>query len=181
MSLLNILIHPDPRLRLSADSVSEFNANLAKITEDMFETMYELKGIGLAATQVNIQQRIVVIDIPENRDDQQAGTGQLVLINPEILFFSEELSSYEEGCLSLPGQYAEVKRPKFIRYAYQDLNGQRWEKETDGLLATCIQHEIDHLNGVLFIDHISALKREMLEKRLAKSLKRMKREQDHGR
>ena len=172
MSLLNILIHPDKRLRLKASLVSEFNAELNAITKDMFETMYELKGIGLAATQVNIQKRIVVIDIPENREDGVEATGPLVLINPEITSFSTEIGSYEEGCLSLPGQYAEVKRPKSICYSYWDLNGQKWEKESDGLLATCIQHEIDHLNGILFIDHISKLKRERLEKRLAKSLKK---------
>ena len=170
MPLLDILIHPDRRLRKTAEPVSQFTNALKTITDNMFATMYEAHGIGLAATQVNIHQRIVVMDVPERREDDETETPdapiphtKLVLINPEIIATSEETASWQEGCLSLPGQFADVERPAKIRYAYYDLG-------------VCIQHEIDHLNGVLFIDHLSRLKRERLEKKLAKSLLQKERE-----
>lgn len=173
-----ILFHPHPHLRLIARPVDTFDERLHEISERMFATMYEARGIGLAATQVDIQERIVVMDIPTCRVDENgeetdevASSQKLVLINPEILASSEEKSVYQEGCLSLPGQYADVERPARIRYAYQNLQGERVEDEAQGLLAVCIQHEIDHLNGVLFIDHLSRLKRERIEQKLAKSLK----------
>lgn len=173
MALLDLLIHPDRRLRTTASPVSNFDASLEVLTQNMFETMYERRGIGLAATQVNVHQRVVVMDIPEERDgeEQSALSRPMILINPEIIASSAELAPYEEGCLSLPGQYAEVMRPAEIRYRYQDLQGNVHEDTARGLLAVCIQHEIDHLNGVLFIDHLSTLKRERIEKKLAKSLK----------
>ncbi|MDO4434974.1 MAG: peptide deformylase [Cardiobacteriaceae bacterium] len=178
MSLLELLIHPDRRLRKRAEEVHLFDENLAELTRQMFEVMYEKKGIGLAATQVNVHQRVVVIDIPEERQTEEEMSTQsasipqpLVLINPKIIESSKTFAPYEEGCLSLPGQYAEVMRPDSIIYRYQDLQGNTHEAQATGLLCVCIQHEIDHLNGVLFIDHLSALKRERLEKKLAKSLK----------
>ena len=187
MPLLDILIHPDRRLRKTAESVSQFTNALKTITDNMFETMYKAHGIGLAATQVNIHQRIVVMDVPERREDDETETPdapievpvphtKLILINPEILSASEETANWQEGCLSLPGQFADVERPAKIRYAYYDLGGSRCEGEAEGLLGVCIQHEIDHLNGVLFIDHLSRLKRERLEKKLAKSLLQKERE-----
>ena len=169
MPLLDILIHPDRRLRKTAEPVSQFTNALKMITDNMFATMYEAHGIGLAATQVNIHQRIVVMDAPIPHT-------KLVLINPEIIATYEETASWQEGCLSLPGQFADVERPAKIRYAYYDLGGSRCEGEAEGLLGVCIQHEIDHLNGVLFIDHLSRLKRERLEKKLAKSLLQKERE-----
>ena len=166
MPLLDILIHPDRRLRKTAEPVSQFTNALKTITDNMFATMYEAHGIGL-----------VVMDVPERREDDETETPdapiphtKLVLINPEIIATSEETASWQEGCLSLPGQFADVERPAKIRYAYYDLGGSRCEGEAEGLLGVCIQHEIDHLNGVLFIDHLSRLKRERLEKKLAKSL-----------
>lgn len=173
-----ILIHPHPHLRLTAKPVTEFSDRLADIAERMFATMYEARGIGLAATQVDIHERIVVMDVPTYHiddngveTDEIASSTKLVLINPEIVSGSAEKSVYQEGCLSLPGQYADVERPARIRYRYQDLGGAVIEDDASGLLGVCIQHEIDHLNGVLFIDHLSRLKRERLEKKLAKSLK----------
>lgn len=177
MPLLDILIHPDRRLRKTAEPVSQFTNALKTITDNMFETMYKAHGIGLAATQVNIHQRIVVMDVPLRRENDETETPdapiphtKLILINPEIRAASEETASWQEGCLSLPGQFTDVERPAKIRYAYYDLGGSRCEGEAEGLLGVCIQHEIDHLNGVLFIDHLSRLKRERLEKKLAKSL-----------
>lgn len=173
-----ILIHPHPHLRLTASPVTKFSNRLSDIAERMFATMYEARGIGLAATQVDIHERIVVMDIPTYHiddngleTDEIVSSTKLVLINPEIVSGSAEKSVYQEGCLSLPGQYADVERPARIRYRYQDLGGTVIEDNASGLLCVCIQHEIDHLNGVLFIDHLSRLKRERLEKKLAKSLK----------
>lgn len=182
MAIYNVLIHPDKRLRLTAKEVTEFDKNLAEIVANMFETMYHFNGIGLAATQVDIQKRIIVMDVPKhyhNEDEAEEAVAKgevkesdkLTLINPVIINKSQELSPHEEGCLSLPGQYASVIRPEKVTVRFQDLEGKTHEREADGLLATCIQHEMDHLNGVLFIDHLSRLKRERLEARLKKSLK----------
>lgn len=173
-----ILFHPHPHLRLVAKPVGSFDERLREISERMFATMYEARGIGLAATQVDIQERIVVMDVPSYKIDEQGHetdevlhSSKLVLVNPCIVESSAEKAVYQEGCLSLPGQYADVERPARIRYTYQNLQGETLEDEAQGLLAVCIQHEIDHLNGVLFIDHLSRLKRERIEKKLAKSLK----------
>ncbi|SUO94566.1 peptide deformylase [Suttonella ornithocola] len=180
MTDYTILIHPDKRLRQKATEVKQFGERLSAIVDTMFSTMYHAHGIGLAATQVNIHERIVVMDVPRiSRHEQEKETDEkiphphdkLILINPEITEVSEELAEHEEGCLSLPGQYATVVRPAEIRVKYRDIHGEPQEREATGLLGVCIQHEIDHLNGVLFIDHLSRLKRERLEKKLAKSLK----------
>ncbi len=177
MSTHPILIHPDKRLRRTAEPVTDFDEELADITAAMFATMYNALGIGLAATQVNLQRRIVVIDLTKKKNGENEGTDtperdKHILINPEVLTHSEETVEYEEGCLSLPGQYANVSRPAQIHFTWQDLHGERHEAEADGLLAACVQHEIDHLDGVLFIDHLSRLKRERIEKKLAKSRQR---------
>lgn len=171
---LSILIYPDKRLRQKALPVLDFTPELRATAAAMFATMRQANGIGLAATQVGILQRLVVIDIPPERDEHHHG--ELVLVNPEITARSEALSVYEEGCLSLPQQYAEVTRPAEIDCRYQDLDGNTHDIHASGLLATCIQHEIDHLDGVLFIDHLSRLKRDRLTQKLAKHLKRLAQE-----
>ncbi len=159
-----ILIYPDPALRARARSVATADrATLREVLPRMFAAMYAAPGIGLAAPQVGLALRFCVIDLMP--DDQKA---PLTLINPQIVAASADLVTREEGCLSLPNQYADVIRPDGIRVQYQDLDGKSHRLDAEGLLATCIQHEIDHLDGVLFIDHISALKRNMLVRRLAK-------------
>ena len=162
MKKLEVLHFPDKRLRKIAKPVEKVNQEIKDIIEQMFFTMYEEKGIGLAATQVNIQKRLIVIDVSENRDKK------LFLINPEIISLSDDLDTMEEGCLSVPGFYESVSRPKTVKVSSLDFNGKRIEFEANGLLATCIQHEIDHLNGKLFVDHISALKRNRIEKKITK-------------
>jgi peptide deformylase len=138
--------------------------------DDMLETMYEAPGIGLAAIQIAVEQRVIVMDVAKRKDDD-ASAEPLCLANPEVLWASEELSSYEEGCLSIPDFYEEVLRPSRVRVGYLDREGRRQEIEADDILATCLQHEIDHLNGVLFIDHISRLKRERIVKKFSKAAK----------
>ena len=162
MKKLEVLHFPDKRLRKIAKPVEKVNQEIKDIIEQMFFTMYEEKGIGLAATQVNIQKRLIVIDVSENRDKK------LFLINPEIISLSDDLDTMEEGCLSVPGFYESVSRPKTVKVSSLDFNSNRIEFEANGLLATCIQHEIDHLNGKLFVDHISALKRNRIEKKITK-------------
>lgn len=164
--LLTILNVPDPRLRAKAKPVAADNARIADLSARMLATMYKAPGIGLAAPQVGELLRLVVLDLHE--DDVLA---PLVLVNPQVVAESAELAVREEGCLSLPGQYADVTRPARVKVRYQDLTGAKREIEGDGLLAACLQHEIDHLDGVLFVDHISALKRNMLLRKLAKELK----------
>ncbi|UJF24175.1 peptide deformylase [Suttonella sp. R2A3] len=171
MTILPILIHPDKRLRKTATPVETFDDSLKSIVDNMFATMYDAHGIGLAATQVDIHQRIVVMDIPADEATPDAPHGKHAFINPEIVERSEETAFGQEGCLSIPEQYADVERATHIRYRYQDTEGNTHEAEADGLLGVCMQHEIDHLNGVLFIDHLSRLKRERLEKKLAKWVK----------
>lgn len=174
MAVLEILEVPHPGLRVVAKPVEVVDDAVRKIVSDMFDTMYAARGIGLAATQVAIEQRIVVIDLQEpesDAEDAKPVRKPLVYINPELLSLSEETSSYNEGCLSIPDQYAEVERPTRCRATWLDEQGERHEADFDGLLATALQHEIDHLNGVLFIDHISKLKRDMLLKKLAKQRK----------
>ena len=166
MTRLTILEYPDPRLRTRATPVDAVDASLRELIDDMLETMYAAKGIGLAATQVDVHRRVLVADVSEERNDPR------VFINPEILWTSEEKAVYEEGCLSIPEFYEDVERPAQVRVKYLDLEGREQEVEASGLLATCLQHEIDHLNGVLFIDHISRLKRERVVKKFAKAAKR---------
>lgn len=161
MAILDILRFPDPRLRNKAKRIEQVDAALHRLVDDMLETMYQAPGIGLAATQVNVAQRLVVIDISEEKDQP------LVLINPEIIE-SDGSEAYEEGCLSVPGVYETVKRAERIRVKAQDRQGVPFELETDELLAICIQHEIDHLDGKLFVDYLSSLKRQRIRKKLEK-------------
>ncbi len=161
MVKLNILEFPDPRLRMVAKPVERVDDDLRRLIDDMFETMYAAPGIGLAASQVDVHKRFMVIDVSEPKDQP------LVFINPEILS-AEGTETCEEGCLSVPGIFAEVKRAERIRVRAQDRNGEPFELDADGLLAVCIQHEMDHLAGKLFVDYLSPLKREMVRKKLAK-------------
>ena len=163
MKLLKILEFPDPRLRTKAKPVQEVTNVHKELIDNMIHTMYESKGIGLAATQVDFHERILVIDISEERDDPQ------VFINPEVeILNKEEKSGYEEGCLSVPGFYEEIIRPEKIKVTYLDRDGKKQTLMPEGLLAVVIQHEIDHLNGILFIDHLSKLKREIILKKAIK-------------
>jgi peptide deformylase len=171
MSLKPIITLPDRRLRLKSEPVAGVDDEVRKLMDDMLETMYDAPGIGLAAIQVAVPKRVIVIDIAR-REDEQAPADPLFIANPEILWASEEESAYEEGCLSIPDYREEVFRPAQIKFAYLDRQGKRQEMDADGLLATCVQHEIDHLNGVLFIDHISRLKRDRIVKKFNKSAKR---------
>jgi peptide deformylase len=168
MALREILILPDKRLRLVSEPVKTIDREIKTLVADMFETMYEAPGIGLAAIQVGVPRRVVSMDLAKKEDEKEPR----VFINPEILWKSEEKAIYEEGCLSIPEFYEEVERPAQVRVRYLDLEGREQELEANGLLATCLQHEIDHLNGVLFIDHISRLKRERVVKKFAKAAKR---------
>jgi peptide deformylase len=179
MAVLEILEVPDPRLRDVAQPIAAVDDDIRALADDMLETMYAAHGIGLAATQLGIDKRILVIDLQErvNEDEEKEGEGEpvrdpRVVINPELLWVSDELSVYNEGCLSIPEQYAEVERPARCRVRWLDEKGATHEEELDGLMATCMQHEIDHLDGVLFIDHISRLKRNMVLKKLEKLRKK---------
>lgn len=162
MALLEILEFPDPRLRTKAQPVAQVDDSIRRLIDDMFETMYKAPGVGLAATQVNVHQRVVVIDVSEEQNQP------LVFINPEIEVLAPELHEYDEGCLSVPGFYETVVRPERIRVKALDRDGKPFEIEPEGLLAVCIQHEVDHLNGKLFVDHISDLKRQRIRKKLEK-------------
>ncbi len=164
MALRTILEYPDPRLRTRAQPVTRFDAELGRLIDDMFETMYAAPGIGLAATQVDVHQRLIVIDVSKDRDQP------LVFINPEILSREGEEVS-EEGCLSVPENFAEVRRAAKVRVRAQDRNGEVFERDYDEVLAVCIQHEIDHLDGKLFVDYLSDLKRERIRKKLEKERK----------
>jgi peptide deformylase len=167
MSIKPLVILPDPVLRLVSKPVERVDAPLLKLADDMFETMYDAPGIGLAAIQVGEPLRLLVIDLAKEGEEP----APQVFINPEILEKSDERSVYEEGCLSIPDYYAEVERPAKVRVRHLDRDGKEQEVEAEGLLATCLQHEIDHLNGVLFIDHISKLKRDMVVKKFKKLAK----------
>jgi peptide deformylase len=171
MAIRPILIIPDAKLRQVAAPVPSVDAEVRTLVDDMFETMYDAPGIGLAAPQIGVMKRVVVLDVAK-RQDEEAKAEPMVFINPEIVWESEELSTYEEGCLSIPEYYEEVERPAVIRVAYLDRDGASQEIEADGILATCLQHEVDHLNGVLFIDHISRLKRARVMRKFEKAAKR---------
>lgn len=166
MALLEILEFPDPRLRTRAELVAEVDGEVRAIVRDMLNTMYHASGIGLAATQVNIHRRIIVIDVSEDRDEL------LVFINPEIVVIDEEPESHDEGCLSVPGFYESVVRPRKVRVSALDQHGESFAIEPIGMLAVCIQHEIDHLDGVLFIDYLTPLKRNIILRKM-KKLKRL--------
>jgi peptide deformylase len=167
MTIKPLIILPDPVLRQVSKPIERVDADLKRLADDMLETMYDAPGIGLAAIQVGAPRRMLVIDVSREGEEKQPQ----VFINPEILKSSDERSVYEEGCLSIPDYYAEVERPAAVTVKYLDRNGKEQTVEADGLLATCLQHEIDHLNGVLFIDHISRLKREMVIKKFTKAAK----------
>ena len=171
MALRPILILPDPKLREVAEHVPEIDDSIRALADDMLETMYKAPGIGLAAPQIGVLKRIVVVDVAK-RQNEDATPEPLVLVNPTIIWESEERSTYEEGCLSIPEFYEEVERPAVIRVEFLDRDGAFKEIEADGVLATCIQHEIDHLNGVLFIDHISRLKRARVMRKFEKAARR---------
>lgn len=162
MSLLDILEFPDPQLRKVARPVEAVNADIYQLIEDLLETMYAAEGIGLAATQVNVHKRVIVIDVSEERDQP------LIFINPEIEVSDPTLHEYQEGCLSVPGYYEEVSRPSGVKVKALDRHGSTFEINPDGLLAVCIQHEIDHLDGKLFVDYISVLKRNRIKQKLLK-------------
>jgi len=179
MSLRPIITLPDPRLRRVCAPVAAVDDSIRALMDDMLETMYEAPGIGLAAIQIAVEQRVIVMDVAKRKDEANSAE-PLCLANPEILWASEELSSYEEGCLSIPDFYEEVLRPSRVRVAYLDREGRRQEIEADDILATCLQHEIDHLNGVLFIDHISRLKRERIVKKFSKAAKHEPPERKRG-
>ena len=166
MAILDVLIAPDPRLKQKSLPIEHIDDEIRALARDMLATMYQEQGIGLAAVQVGIHKRLLVADI-EWRKDGEPGE-QWVIVNPEILEDSDEMNVYKEGCLSFPDQFGDVKRPKKIRLRYQTLDGETKEQEFDGLLATCIQHEIDHLNGITFVDHLSMLKRDMILRKLTK-------------
>ena len=151
MPILQILEFPDPKLRKKAEPVTVFDEKLKVLIADMLETMYQAEGIGLAATQVDVHKRLLLIDISENRDSPQ------VFINPEIEVLESELSEYDEGCLSVPGFYETVSRPRMVKITAQDSKGEKFEKVAEDILATCIQHEIDHLDGKLFVDYLLSL------------------------
>ncbi|MGU3314003.1 peptide deformylase [Sphingomonas sp. M6A6_1c] len=169
MAVLPIVEVPDPRLRLISKPVEQVTDETRAFVQDMIDTMYDANGIGLAAIQVGVDSRILVIDLQDEKDEEDKPIrAPHAYINPEILSVSEETSSYNEGCLSIPEQYADVARPASCRVRWLDEQGEAHEEELTGLLSTCMQHEIDHLNGILFIDHISRLKRDMVMKKLTK-------------
>jgi peptide deformylase len=168
MALREIITLPDKRLRLKSQPVKAVNKALRELVDDMFETMYAAPGIGLAAIQIGVPQRVVTMDLAK-KDDPKAPQ---VFINPEVVWSSDDKATYEEGCLSIPEYYEEVERPVTVKVKFMDLEGKPQEIEADGLLSTCLQHEIDHTNGVLFIDHISKLKRDMVLKKFKKAAKR---------
>jgi peptide deformylase len=162
MSILTILEFPDTRLRTKAKPVTAVDARIRQLVDDMFETMYAAPGIGLAATQVDVHEQVVVMDISEDKSQP------LVFINPKVDVLGDETREYQEGCLSVPGFYEDVARPSQIRVAALDRDGNPFELEPDGLLAVCIQHELDHLNGKLFVDYLSNLKRQRIKTKLEK-------------
>jgi peptide deformylase len=172
MTILSIIEAPDPRLRQISKPVEAVDDGIRALIADMFETMYAAPGIGLAAIQVGVPKRLLVIDLQEK--DEETGTTirtPRVFINPEFTPIGEEYSVYNEGCLSVPDQYADVERPASIRAKWLDADGKPHDEQLDGMIATCLQHEMDHLEGILFFDHLSKLKRDMLLKKLAKQRK----------
>jgi peptide deformylase len=168
MTIRPLVILPDPVLRLGSEPVGPITGEIRTLVADMFETMYDAPGVGLAAIQIGVAKRVVTIDTSKEEGVRDAR----VFIDPEIVWSSEERRVYDEGCLSIPDYYAEVERPDRVRVRFRDIDGNEQEIEADGLLSTCIQHEIDHLNGVLFIDHLSKLKRDRVIKKFTKAAKR---------
>ncbi len=169
MPVRPLVILPDPRLRLKSEPVDKITPELRRLAADMLDTMYDAPGVGLAAIQIGVPKRLVVMDTSKKAEEERR---PVVLVNPEIIWASEEKSTYEEGCLSIPEYYEEVERPSQVKFRYTDLDGKTVEVEAEGLVATVVQHELDHLDGVLFIDHLSRLKRERVTKKFAKAAKR---------
>jgi len=169
MAKLPIVLAPDPVLKAKAKPVAAVDDSIRRLMDDMLETMYAAPGIGLAANQIGVLKRVIVLDVAREGDAPKP----VGMANPEVVWASDELSVYNEGCLSLPEHYADITRPKEIRVRYLDRDGKKQEIAADGLFATCIQHEIDHLDGVLFVDHLSALKRNMILKKLVKLKKQL--------
>jgi peptide deformylase len=169
MAVRDIIKLPDKRLRLVSEPIKRIDDSIRKLVDDMFDTMYKAPGIGLAAIQIGVPKRVIILDLSKKEDDHKP----LVFINPEVTWASEEKSKYEEGCLSIPEYYEEVERPAKVKVKYLDLDGKAHETEVKGLLATCLQHEIDHVNGVLFIDHLSRLKRSLIIKKFTKAAKKV--------
>ncbi len=169
MAVREIIKLPDKRLRLESEPVKRVDAGIRKLVDDLFETMYDAPGIGLAAIQIGVAKRVVTMDLSKKDQTHEPQ----VFINPEITWASADTAKYEEGCLSIPEFYEEVERPAKVRVKYLDIDGKEHEIEATGLLATCLQHEIDHTNGVLFIDHISKLKRDRIVKKFAKAAKKV--------
>lgn len=167
MAIRPIITIPDPRLKLVSEPVATVDESIRALADDMLETMYDAPGIGLAAIQIGVPKRVLVIDLAKEGEARQP----MVFINPEIVWASDDRNVYDEGCLSIPEFYEEVERPTRVRVRYLDRDGAAQELEADGLLATCVQHEMDHLNGVVFIDHISRLKRERCIKKFTKAAK----------
>ena len=159
----DILIHPDPRLKKPCEPIAAVTAEISALAADMLETMYDAPGIGLAAPQIGVMKRLIVMDCIKDGPPEP-----IALLNPQVLWSSEDLGSYEEGCLSIPDQYAEVKRPSSVKVGWMDLDGNPQERLFSGLWATCVQHEIDHLNGKLFIDYLGPLKRQMITRKMEK-------------
>ncbi|GAA4775886.1 peptide deformylase [Stakelama sediminis] len=172
MAILPIIEVPDPRLKIVSDPVETVDDELRQLIADMFETMYDAPGIGLAAIQVGVAKRVLVMDLQEEEDEDGKPIREpMVFINPEILDTDEAMNIYKEGCLSVPEQFAEVERPATCTARWMDEDGKVHEEQLEGLLATCLQHEMDHLNGIVFLDHLSRLKRQMIMKRLQKARK----------
>jgi len=175
MSMLEIIEVPDPLLRTQSAPVERFDDEIKRLVADMFETMYEAPGIGLAAVQVAVPRRLLIVDlqdpdpVPEGEEEGPPVKRPHVFINPEILHRSDARKTYNEGCLSIPDQYAEIERPDVVRARWIDEHGTQHEGEFDGLMSVCLQHEVDHLNGVLFIDHLSRLKRDMVVRKVVKA------------
>lgn len=172
MALLPIIVAPDPRLKRLSLPVEQVDDEIRQLMDDMLETMYKAPGIGLAAPQVGVLKRVIVVDVAREGEDPQP----LQMANPEIVSVSDADASYEEGCLSLPEHFAEVVRPETVRIRYLDRNNELREIDAEGILAVCIQHEIDHLDGILFVDHITALKRNMILRKLTKLKKEQARQ-----
>jgi peptide deformylase len=172
MAIRDIIILPDKQLRLVSRPIEKVTPEIRSLADDMFETMYAAPGIGLAAIQIAQPLRLITMDLAKKNEEGEVTPKPRVFINPEILSKSEETSVYEEGCLSIPEYYEEVERPARVRVRFTDLDGKVHEEDAEGLYATCIQHEIDHLNGVLFIDYLSKLKRDRVQKKFSKAAKR---------
>jgi len=172
MPVRDIILLPDPVLRVKSAPIERVDDEVRRLLDDMLETMYEAPGIGLAAVQIGVPRRLITIDVSRDEENRRP----LFLVNPEIVTRSDERSVYEEGCLSIPDYYAEVERPARVRVRYLDRDGQMREMDAEGVLATCVQHEIDHLDGTLFIDHLSRLKRDLVVRKFTKAARLAERE-----